>query len=54
MSNLYRVWPDGTVQDADETPHFYMSDDYRVVQAADEEAASLIGNPPTTPSQVTR
>ena len=42
----YRVWPDGTAQDADESPYSHMSDDFRIVDAPDEDAASLLGNPP--------
>lgn len=38
----YRVWPDGTVQDLDDEPHRWMSDDYEVVSAADEEEAREI------------
>lgn len=44
--NRYRIWPDGTVQGADERPHSHMSDDYRYVSAADEDAASAMANPP--------
>ena len=33
----YRVWPDGTVQEADETPYSWMSDDYQTVEAEDED-----------------
>lgn len=36
----YRVWPDGTVQEAEGTePYSWLSDDYAVVHAEDEEAA---------------
>lgn len=36
----YRVWPDGTVQDVMEgAPYSWMSDDYCIVDALDEEAA---------------
>ncbi len=35
----YRVWPDDTVQDADEDPYDWMSDDFTIVEAPDEEAA---------------
>lgn len=35
----YRVWPDGTVQEAGETPYSWMSDDYQTVEAEDEDAA---------------
>lgn len=38
---LYRVWPDGTVQSAQEPPYDWMSDDYTVVLATDEDAARL-------------
>lgn len=36
---LFRVWPDGTVQCADEEPYPWMSDDYRLVWGYDEDAA---------------
>ena len=42
----YRVWSDGTAQPADETPYTWMSDDYRIVEAVDEEAASRLVNQP--------
>ena len=32
----FRVWPDGTVQNASSEPHSWMSDDYQIVHAADE------------------
>lgn len=35
----YRVWPDGTVQEAWEPPHSWMSDDYEYVDAHDEHDA---------------
>lgn len=35
----YRVWPDGTVQEVSEHPYSWLSDDYLVVQAVDEENA---------------
>lgn len=35
----YRVWPDGTVQEASIEPYPWMSDDYTTVWAADEEDA---------------
>lgn len=35
----YRVWPDGTVQEASEPPYSWLSDDYLTVRAEDEEAA---------------
>lgn len=37
----YRVWPDGTVQEAVETPYPWMSDDCREVWAKDAETAEL-------------
>ena len=39
MMGAYRVWPDGTVQDAEDTPYSWMSDDYTVVNAESEESA---------------
>ena len=39
MMDAYRVWPDGTVQDAEDTPYSWMSDDYTVVNAESEESA---------------
>ena len=35
----YRVWPDGTVQEEHETPYSWLSDDYQIVEAEDEEDA---------------
>ena len=35
----YRVWPDGTVQDVEETAHSWMSDDWEEVRALSEEDA---------------
>jgi hypothetical protein len=40
----YRVWPDGTVQDAEDTPHGYMSDDYLEVWAVDMDTAADLAN----------
>ena len=37
--NLYRVWPDGWVQDASEEPPSWRSDDFLVLAAEDEDAA---------------
>ena len=37
--NLYRVWPDGWVQDASEEPYSWRSDDFLVIAAEDEDAA---------------
>lgn len=40
LNQLFRVWPDGTVQcTGDGAPYFWMSDDYRVVEAIDESRA---------------
>ena len=39
----YRVWPDGTVQaTADGEPYSWMSDDFMVIRAADEDEALLL------------
>ena len=38
--NLYRVWPDGWVQDASEEPYSWRSDDFLVIAAEDEDAAA--------------
>lgn len=38
-TELFRVWPDGTVQHVDEPRHLHMSDDYVFVWAADEDDA---------------
>jgi hypothetical protein len=35
----YRVWPDGTIQEASEDPYPWMSDDYTTVWALDEDDA---------------
>lgn len=35
----FRVWPDSTVQDSDDEPHDWMSDDYMIVWARDEADA---------------
>lgn len=35
----YRIWPDYTIQDGDEKPIEYMSDDYMYVWADSEEEA---------------
>ena len=37
--NLYRVWPDGWVQDASEEPPTWRSDDFVILAAEDEDAA---------------
>lgn len=45
ISSLYRVWPDGTVQDVDEgEPYPWMSDDFLLVIAPDEDAALRIAD----------
>ena len=36
---LFRVWPDGTVQEADQAAYSWMSDDYALVWAYDEDEA---------------
>ena len=35
----FRVWPNGVVQEADEEPYSWLSDDYMIVEAEDEEDA---------------
>lgn len=39
---FYRVWPDGTWQEEEETPYSWMSDDYRIVGAESPEEALLL------------
>lgn len=40
--NQYRVWPDGTVQAVEDgEPYAWMSDDFALVWAGDEEEALL-------------
>ena len=39
---LYRVWPDGTVQDTDREAYNWKSDDYVLVWAFSEHSAYLI------------
>lgn len=36
---LFRVWPDGTVQEADEAAYPWMSDDHALVWAYNEDEA---------------
>lgn len=36
---LFRVWPDGTVQEADQAAYPWMSDDHALVRAYDEDEA---------------
>jgi len=39
----YRVWPDGTVQATEDgEPYSWMSDDFMVVHAMDENEARLL------------
>jgi hypothetical protein len=38
----YRVWPDGTVQDAKDSPHSWMSDDYCYILAVSSDHALAI------------
>jgi hypothetical protein len=47
---LFRVWPDGTTQEADALPYSWMSDDYELVWAmSEDEALTLARNlTPTT------
>ena len=35
----YRVWPDGTVQEVHETHYSWLSYDYQIAEAEDEEDA---------------
>lgn len=37
--DLYRIWPDGSVQDASEQPCSWRSDNFMVIAAESEEAA---------------
>lgn len=39
---LFRIWPDGTVQHVDEPAHTHMSDDYAFVWAQNEDDALSI------------
>lgn len=36
---FYQVWPDGTVQDSEDRPYEWKSDDYLMVEADSEEEA---------------
>lgn len=46
----YRVWPDGTAQEADQEPYVWMSDDFTVVTATSpEEAAARVLSPAPAP-----
>jgi hypothetical protein len=38
----YRVWPDGTTQEQEEEPYQWMSDDFVVVAADNEEEALVL------------
>ena len=41
----YRVWPDGTVQsNEDGEPYSWMSDDFMVIHAADEDEARSLAS----------
>lgn len=35
----FRVWPEGTIQESEDQPHEWMSDDYLYVDAEAEEDA---------------
>ena len=41
---LFRVWPDGTVQEADQAAYSWMSDDHALVWAYDEDEALAKAN----------
>ena len=41
---LFRVWPDGTVQEADRVAYPWMSDDHALVWAYDEDEALVWAN----------
>ena len=41
---LFRVWPDGTVQEADQVAYPWMSDDHALVWANDEDEALVWAN----------
>lgn len=45
----YRVWPDGTVQETDEPPYHWMSDDFVCVDAYDEQDALIRAHLSTNP-----
>ena len=41
----YRVWPDGTVQGTEDgEPYSWMSDDFMMIHAADEDEARSLAN----------
>lgn len=40
----FRVWPDGTVQEADQAAYSWMSDDHALVWAYDEDEALAKAN----------
>lgn len=46
----FRVWSDGTVQDTEEDPHRWMSDDFVIAWAYNEAEALVLasGAEPTT------
>ena len=41
---LFRVWPDGTVQEADQAAYSWMSDDHALVWAYNEDEALANAN----------
>ena len=41
---LFRVWPDGTVQEADQSAYPWMSDDHALVWAYNEDEALVWAN----------
>ena len=41
---LFRVWPDGTVQEADQAAYSWMSDDHALVWAYNEDEALAKAN----------
>ena len=51
----YRVWSDGTTQEANQEPYSWMSDDFTVVTATSpEEAAARVFAPAPAPAPDTR
>ena len=47
----FRVWPDGTVQDSEEDPHRWMSDDFVIAWAYDEAEALALASGATSAAQ---
>lgn len=39
--NKYRIWHDMTIQDFDEEPYSWKSDDYSVIEGVDEDDALM-------------